>query len=81
MNRILLSAVAVFGFAGVAVAQQAPVLIGNYSASVVDNYEGVALKGGNGIDITNTASVTNTSEDRVSADPARVTAEDLYSRK
>lgn len=81
MNRILLAAVAVFGFAGVALAQQAPVLIGDYSASVTDHYEGVTVD--TGVDVTNTASVTNTSEDRFapSENPARVTAEELYSRK
>ena len=84
MNRILLAAVAVFGFAGIAAAQQAPVLIGDFSASVVDNYDGVALDpGGAGLDIESTASIINTSEDRVSRseDPARVTAEELFSRK
>jgi hypothetical protein len=38
MKKLLIATVAVLGFAGVAAAQQAPQLVGNYSANVLEAY-------------------------------------------
>jgi hypothetical protein len=46
MNRVLIAAVAVLGFAGVAVAQEAPELTGNYSANVLNNHSASSLSNG-----------------------------------
>jgi hypothetical protein len=64
MTRILIATAAIIGFAGIASAQQAPFLYGNYSASVLDQYNGhaaqkidfmgtaaIALPDGNGVQL------------------------------
>jgi hypothetical protein len=58
MNRILIAAVAVLGLAGVASAQQAPFLAGNYSANVLNSADN-GTRAGDSVDLSATASVTN----------------------
>jgi hypothetical protein len=59
MNRILIAAVAVLGMAGVASAQQAPQLSGNYSANVLNSYDNGARQGDANVDLSSYASITN----------------------
>jgi len=59
MNRILLASVAVLGLAGAAAAQEAPQLYGNYSANVLNEYNGTALPGSDRIDLNSTAAIRN----------------------
>jgi hypothetical protein len=59
MNRILLAAAAVIGLTGAAAAQQSPYLHGNYSASVLNDYNGTALPGDNQVDLSSTAAIRN----------------------
>ncbi|MDN2565318.1 hypothetical protein N1F89_03715 [Aquibium sp. A9E412] len=58
MNRILIAAFATVAFAGAAAAQQAPVLQGNYSANVLDHYNGASgVAVGAGVDRFTTAGI------------------------
>ncbi|MCV0394278.1 MAG: hypothetical protein K5872_13820 [Rhizobiaceae bacterium] len=54
MNRILIASATLLAFAGVAAAQQAPVLVGNYSANVLDAYNGTVTEG---VDFAGTAAI------------------------
>jgi hypothetical protein len=63
MNRILIAATAVLAFAGVASAQQAPALIGNYSADVLNDYNGTTTAGDTGAVFTSAASARNVTAD------------------
>lgn len=70
MNRILIAAVAVLGLAGVASAQQAPQLSGNYSANVLNSYDNGARQGDAGVDLSSYASIAPTTHQaRQAANP------------
>lgn len=63
MKRIVIATVAMFGFAGIALADtQAPVLNGDVSANVENNYEADAQPE-NSIDRSTTASIRGESMD------------------
>jgi len=57
MKKILIAAVSVFGFVGVASAQQAPFLFGNYSPNVLNEWNEEAPMAGLGVDTSRTASI------------------------
>ena len=59
MKRILITTVALLGFAGVAAAQQAPILNGNVAPNVENNFN-ADVSPDEGIDFNATSSVTNT---------------------
>jgi hypothetical protein len=65
MKRILIATTAILGFAGVAAAQEAPALSGNYSANVSQRHNedaamaSGAMAAGGMIDYSATASIDN----------------------
>lgn len=78
MSRILIASVALLGLVGAAAAE-APGLYGsNYSANVLNRYNGTTLQGTTGLDRTSTAAIRNTSREagRVSASRSAYEARD-----
>ena len=63
MNRILIAATAVLALAGVASAQEAPALIGDYSANVLNEFNDTALQGTVDTGFTSSASARNVTVD------------------
>jgi hypothetical protein len=63
MNRILIAATAVLALAGVASAQEAPALIGDYSANVLNDFNETALQGNVDTGFTSSASARNVTVD------------------
>ena len=57
MNRILIASAAILAFAGVASAQQAPFLAGNYSANVLETYNNDRASDAMAVDFGSTASI------------------------
>jgi hypothetical protein len=63
MKRIVIAATAVLALAGVASAQQAPALVGDYSAAVLNDYNATSLAGDVGTSFTSAASARNVNAD------------------
>lgn len=67
MNRMVIAAVAAIaaiGSAGVASAQQAPQLFGDYSANVLNAYNGAETQNQVEIDFSSTAAITSPEGDQ-----------------
>ena len=66
MNRMIIAAVAAIatiGSTGIASAQQAPQLIGNYSASVLDEHNGANTQNGADFVFSSSAAITSRAVD------------------
>ncbi len=78
MNRILIASVALVALSGAALAEGTPVLEGNYSAAVLNQYNGTTLPGDAGF--SSAASARNVSGLATAAPSASPLDDTNYSR-